>query len=253
MRKDNFIAFSHVFSVHCFYSGEILQGAASVSSTTFSPGSATKSTKRLRTAFTSWQLRELEYAFRMCPYPDSSLREQIASTTGIEETKIQVSTKLPAALYSKWRVVCAYIQFGLNVRLVIIHTFPSWIHRFGSRTDEHGIASVRNLCRNIAHIQHPPSHLAATTYLLPPSPNFLLGVWPLSSPTSLSTPSTPFPWPTATLHTPISLHPFHTSRKLPCCLMLLLEIEPRIQWRLNINNPKLGSQDHRARLYIAQV
>lgn len=100
MRK--YIAIFTRLSVHCFHSaGAVLQrAAAGVSSTTSSPGSATKPTKRLRTAFTSCQLRELEYAFRMCPYPDSSLREQIASSTGIEENKIQVSPKLE--LHCMW-------------------------------------------------------------------------------------------------------------------------------------------------------
>lgn len=104
--KDNFYSKFHTSFPCIVYSGEILQGAAGVSSTTVSPSSATKSTKRLRTAFTSWQLRELEYAFRMCPYPDSSFREQIASTTGIEETKIQVTTKLPASSVTEW-AACA--------------------------------------------------------------------------------------------------------------------------------------------------
>lgn len=53
--------------------------------------------KRLRTAFTAAQLRALEYSFRVCPYPDSYAREQIARTTAIDEAKIQVSAVPHAA------------------------------------------------------------------------------------------------------------------------------------------------------------
>lgn len=49
--------------------------------------------KRLRTAFTAAQLRALEYSFRVCPYPDSYAREQIARTTAIDEAKIQVGSR----------------------------------------------------------------------------------------------------------------------------------------------------------------
>ena len=63
---------------------------------------ATKpTTKRLRTAFTTAQLRALEYSFRMCPYPDSYGREQIARLTGIDESKIQVWFQNRRARYRK--------------------------------------------------------------------------------------------------------------------------------------------------------
>ena len=60
-----------------------------------------RSSKRLRTAFTTTQLRTLEYSFRMCPYPDSYGREQIARATGIEEAKIQVWFQNRRARYRK--------------------------------------------------------------------------------------------------------------------------------------------------------
>ena len=60
-----------------------------------------RSSKRLRTAFTTAQLRALEYAFRMCPYPDSYGREQIARATGIDEAKIQVWFQNRRARYRK--------------------------------------------------------------------------------------------------------------------------------------------------------
>ena len=59
------------------------------------------SNKRLRTAFSTAQLRTLEYFFRMCPYPDSYGREQIARATGIEEAKIQVWFQNRRARYRK--------------------------------------------------------------------------------------------------------------------------------------------------------
>ena len=55
----------------------------------------------MRTAFTTAQLRALEYSFRMCPYPDSYGREQIASLTGINESKIQVWFQNRRARYRK--------------------------------------------------------------------------------------------------------------------------------------------------------
>ena len=55
----------------------------------------------MRTAFTTAQLRALEYSFRMCPYPDSYGREQIARLTGIDESKIQVWFQNRRARYRK--------------------------------------------------------------------------------------------------------------------------------------------------------
>ncbi len=55
----------------------------------------------MRTAFTTTQLRSLEYSFRVCPYPDSYGREQIASVTGINESKIQVWFQNRRARYRK--------------------------------------------------------------------------------------------------------------------------------------------------------
>ena len=60
-----------------------------------------KSSKRLRTAFTTAQLRTLEYFFRVCPYPDSYGREQIARATGIDDSKIQVWFQNRRARYRK--------------------------------------------------------------------------------------------------------------------------------------------------------
>ena len=64
-------------------------------------GQDSKSSKRLRTAFTRAQLRTLEYFFRVCPYPDSYGREQIARATGIDESKIQVWFQNRRARYRK--------------------------------------------------------------------------------------------------------------------------------------------------------
>ena len=63
--------------------------------------SKSANSKRLRTAFTTAQLRALEYSFRMCPYPDSYGREQIARATGIDEAKIQVWFQNRRARYRK--------------------------------------------------------------------------------------------------------------------------------------------------------
>ena len=57
-----------------------------------SPPDSGNKVKRLRTAFTTTQLRSLEYYFRVCPYPDNMGRDVISRVTGIDESKIQVST-----------------------------------------------------------------------------------------------------------------------------------------------------------------
>lgn len=57
-------------------------------------------------------------------------------------------------------------------------------------------------------------------------------------------PSTPFPWHMATLHIPTSLHPSHTSQKLPCCL---------IQLETEGHDPKTGSWGHRGKLAQLQI
>ena len=58
-------------------------------------------TKRPRTAFTSSQLKGLEYYFRHCAYPDGNGRDVITRVTGVEDARIQVWFQNRRARYRK--------------------------------------------------------------------------------------------------------------------------------------------------------
>ncbi len=60
-----------------------------------------RKSKRPRTAFTSSQLKGLEYYFRLCPYPDTMGRDVISRVTGIDDAKIQVWFQNRRARYRK--------------------------------------------------------------------------------------------------------------------------------------------------------
>ena len=95
-------------------SGEDSDGEFSCYSSRGSGGSVEepKKPKRTRTAYSNYQLDQLELVFAQTQYPDVFLREEMASRLGIREDRIQVLR----AVYS--HTPCTYILIHTHLTCI---------------------------------------------------------------------------------------------------------------------------------------